>query len=95
MITATGHGNRQMCGTDKYGFPIRHRSNVQVHYGFRTGDIVKAEVLKGKKIGLYVGRVLCRATGNFDITTKSARVGGINYKYCKHIHKKDGYSYSF
>lgn len=24
-IKCTGHGNRQMCGTDKFGFPIRHR----------------------------------------------------------------------
>jgi hypothetical protein len=24
LIAAKGHGNRQMCGTDKYGFPTRH-----------------------------------------------------------------------
>jgi hypothetical protein len=26
LITANGHGTRQMAGTDKFGFPIRHRS---------------------------------------------------------------------
>ncbi|MEC4894699.1 MAG: RNA-guided endonuclease IscB [Oscillatoria sp. PMC 1051.18] len=92
-IKATGHGTRQMCGTDKYGFPIRHRSRVQVHKGFQTGDIVAATVTSGKKIGDYVGRVLCRASGSFDIATKAGRVAGISHKYCKPIHRKDGYAY--
>jgi 5-methylcytosine-specific restriction endonuclease McrA len=93
LITANGHGTRQICGTDKFGFPTRHRSNKQIHYGFSTGDIVKAVVTNGKKVGEYLGRVLCRATGSFDIATSSGRVTGINYKYCSAIHKKDGYSY--
>ncbi|TBR61889.1 HNH endonuclease [Westiellopsis prolifica IICB1] len=94
LITANGHGTRQMAGTDKFGFPIRHRSNKQIHYGFSTGDIVKAVVTNGKKVGEYLGRVLCRATGSFDIATKIGRIAGISYKYCSPIHKKDGYSYS-
>ncbi|GET38779.1 hypothetical protein MiSe_35380 [Microseira wollei NIES-4236] len=94
LIKATGHGNRQICGTDRYGFPYRHRSRIQIHKGFQTGDIVKAVVSNGKKIGTYVGRVLCRASGSFDIATKSGRVAGISHKYCKSIHKKDGYTYA-
>lgn len=93
VIKATGHGNRQMCGTNAFGFPIRHRSNTKKHFGFKTGDTVKAVVTKGKKIGSYVGRVLCRATGSFDITTATGRVAGISYKYCSFIHKSDGYAY--
>ena len=93
-IIAKGHGTRQMCGTDKFGFPTRHRSRVQIHFGFQTGDMVKAVITKGKKIGTYVGRVLCRATGSFDIVTKSGRVAGISHKYMRPIHKKDGYSYA-
>ncbi|GET40917.1 RNA-guided endonuclease IscB [Microseira wollei] len=92
-IKATGYGNRQMCGTNAFGFPIRHRSNNKKHFGFKTGDIVKAVVTKGKKVGSYVGRVLCRATGSFDITTATGRVAGISYKYCSFIHRSDGYSY--
>jgi 5-methylcytosine-specific restriction endonuclease McrA len=94
LITANGHGSRQMAGTDKFGFPIRHRSNQQIHFGFTTGDIVKAVVTKGKKVGEYVGRVLCRAIGSFDIATKVGRISGINHKYCSAIHKKDGYGYA-
>ncbi|WP_414581982.1 RNA-guided endonuclease IscB [Scytonema sp. PCC 10023] len=95
LITANGHGTRQMCGTDKFGFPSRHRSNKQIHFGFQTGDIVKAIVTSGKKVGEYVGRIATRATGSFNISTKNGLVQGISYKYCKHIHKKDGYSYVF
>ncbi|MBD2198240.1 MULTISPECIES: RNA-guided endonuclease IscB [Calothrix] len=95
LITANGHGNRQMCGTDKFGFPSRHRTNKQIHFGFQTGDIIKAVVTSGKKVGEYVGRVLCRATGSFDIASKTGRISGISHKYCSAIHKKDGYSYAF
>ena len=95
LIKCSGHGNRQMCGTNKYGFPTRHRTNQKIHKGFQTGDIIKAVVTKGKKIGTYIGRVLCRASGSFDISTHAGRVAGISYKYCFHIHKKDGYQYSF
>ncbi len=94
-IKCTGWGTRQMCGTNKYGFPIRHRERKQVHFGFRTGDIIKAVVTSGKKIGQYVGRVLCRARGSFDIVAKTGRVGDIHHRFCQTIHKKDGYSYAF
>ncbi len=95
LITANGHGTRKMCGTDKFGFPSRHRTNKQIHLGFQTGDIVKAVVKSGKKVGEYVGRVLCRATGSFDIATNNGRITGISHKYCSATHKKDGYSYGF
>jgi 5-methylcytosine-specific restriction endonuclease McrA len=95
LIKAAGHGTRQMCGTDKYGFPTRHKSRVQIHKGFQTGDIVKAVVTSGKKIGFYTGRVLCRASGSFDIATTQGRVAGISHKYCIPTHKKDGYAYGY
>ncbi len=95
LIKCTGHGNRKMCGTNKYGFPVRHRTRQKIHQGFQTGDIVKAVVTKGKKVGTYTGRVLCRASGSFDISTHAGRVAGINHKYCSHIHKKDGYQYTY
>ncbi len=84
-----------MCGTNKYGFPVRHRSSKKIHKGFQTGDIIKAVVTKGKKIGTYIGRVLVRASGSFDISTATERVAGISHKYCSHIHHKDGYQYSY
>ncbi|MHC5599890.1 MAG: RNA-guided endonuclease IscB [Nostoc sp.] len=94
-IKSNGWGTRQMCGTDRYGFPTRHREGKQVHFGFRTGDIAKVIVTSGKKIGEYIGRVLCRKTGSFDIATITGRVAGISHRFCTSIHKKDGYSYAF
>ena len=93
-IKATGHGSRQSCGTDKFGFPNRHSSRKKVHFGFQTGDIVKAVVTAGKKLGEYLGRIATRTTGSFNITTKEGLVQGISHKYCKLIHSKDGYGYN-
>jgi len=94
LIKATGHGTRQMCRTDKFGFPSRYVPRNKFVKGFQTGDIVKAIVTSGKKIGEYVGRVAVRSTGSFNISA-SELVQGISHKYCKTIHHKDGYSYSF
>ena len=96
LIKAMGHGSRQMVKPDKYGFPrtapkLRQKS----FYSFQTGDIVKAVVTKDKKIGTYLGRVAVRKTGNFNIKTKTETIQGISHKYCKHLHKSDGYTYSF
>ena len=60
IIKAMGHGSRQMVKPDKYGFPrTASKLRQKSFYGFMTGDIVKAVVTKGKKIGTYVGRVAC------------------------------------
>lgn len=94
LIKATGHGTRQMCRTEKFGFPSRYVPRNKFVKGFQTGDIVKAVVTNGKKIGEYVGRVAVRTTGSFNISA-SELVQGISHKYCKIVHHKDGYSYSF
>ena len=93
LISAKGHGTRQMCRTDKYGFPSRYVPRHKFVRGFQTGDIVKAIVTRGKKVGEYLGRVAVRSQGSFNITTNQGLIQGISHKYCKHIHKKDGYSY--
>ena len=94
LITATGHGSRQSCRTDKYGFPTRYIPRFKFIKGYQTGDIVKAVVTSGKKIGTYVGRVAVRTTGSFNISTNNGLVQGISHKYCSAIHKKDGYGYT-
>lgn len=95
LIAAKGHGTRQMCRTDKYGFPSRHVPRKKFVKGFQTGDIVKALVTSGKKIGSYVGRVAVRSTGSFNISAPQGLIQGISHKYCKPIHQKDGYSYGY
>ncbi len=92
-ITATGYGNRQMCGTDERGFTTRHRQRKKVHHGFQTGDLARAVVPQGTHRGVHVGRVLTRASGSFDLKTAHRRIGGIHARYCQPIHRNDGYSY--
>ena len=48
LVKATGHGSRQMCLMNRFGFPrskskARHKS----YMGFATGDMVKASVPSG------------------------------------------------
>lgn len=94
LITATGHGCRQMCLMDRRGFPRTKPKEAKIVKGFQTGDIIKAIVTKGTKVGTYVGRVAVRATGSFDISTRThGKVEGIGYKYCTMLQTNDGYSY--
>jgi len=93
IIKSTGHRARPMCRTDKYGFPSRYIPKSPFVQGFQTGDIVKAIVTTGKKIGTYVGRVAVRSKGSFNISAKEL-VQGIGHKYCQILHRKDGYGYA-
>lgn len=95
LIKATGHGSRQMCRTDKFGFPSRYVPRFKFVKGYQTGDIVKAIVKTGKKIGMYVGRVAVRSSGSFNISDKTGLISGIGFKQCQTIHRKDGYGYGF
>ena len=61
--------------------------------GFQTGDIVRADILKGKKTGTYLGRVAVRASGFFNVQTSTGVVQGINVRHCTLVHRSDGYSY--
>ena len=63
--------------------------------GFQTGDIVKAVVTKGKKVGSYRGRVAVRSSGSFNISDRTGLVSHVKYSDCIATHKKDGYGYSF
>ena len=94
-IKATGHGSRQMCRTDKFGFPSRYVPRLKFVKGFQTGDIIKAVVTSGKKVGTYTGRVAVRSSGSFNVSAVQGLIQGINHKYCFSIHQKDGYNYGF
>jgi len=94
VITATGHGSRQMCRMDKYGFPRTSAKGSKKVFGFQTGDMVRAVVTSGSKVGTYVGKVAVRSSGSFNIKTEKDTIQGIGYKYCRMIHHADGYTYN-
>ena len=93
IITACGRGSRQMCLPDKHGFPRTKAKGSKKVFGFKTGDIVIANIPKGKKIGKHLGKVAVRTSGSFNITKKGGVLQGINYKYCRTLQYADGYNY--
>ncbi len=94
LIEATGRQKRQMVNVDEHGFPVGRAKGPSRVQGFRTGDLVRAVVTKGKKIGTYVGRVGIKTDGYFKITGRHGMVEGIHARYCSPIHHNDGYSYT-
>jgi 5-methylcytosine-specific restriction endonuclease McrA len=84
LIKAVGQGRRQMCVTDKYGFPKQHKERHISFCGYRTGDIVKAITPKGT----FSGRIAIRHRPSF-------RLGKVDIhpKYMRRVHRADGYSY--
>ena len=57
---------------------MRKSALIKQVQGFQTGDIVKAIVTKGKKIGSYLGKITVRSSGSFNIKTIKETVQGIN-----------------
>lgn len=94
QICATGRGTRQVCRVDKYGFPRTSAKTDKKVFGFQTGDIVKAVVPTGKKRGTYCGKVAVRSSGFFNIQTRDKTIEGINHKFCRLVHRRDGYTYA-
>jgi hypothetical protein len=83
-----GHGRRQRCRPDAYGFPKAHAPRAKSFAGFQTGDIVKAIIPKGKFAGLHIGRIAIRYRPSF-------RLNGfdVHPKYLTILHQSDGYQY--
>ena len=103
-VKARGHGCRQMQLMDRYGFPrmkknkrerAKAKERRKYYFGFKSGDIVRAIVPRGVNKGDHTGSVGCRKTSSFSISTSERIFDGINHKYCKLVHRQDGYNYSF
>ena len=89
-----GRGSYQRTRLDKFGCVRGYMTRSKSIHGFQTGDMVKAIVLKGKKIGTYMGRVAVRASGSFNIQTGNGLVQGVSHRYCTVVQRGDGYGYS-
>jgi len=93
FIKAVGRGIHQRTNVNASGFPRGYFARQKQFFGFQTGDMVKAVVTSGKKVGVYYGTVACRKSGSFDVKTGKERVQGINHKYITLVQKSDGYKY--
>jgi 5-methylcytosine-specific restriction endonuclease McrA len=88
-IKAMGHGSRQMCRMNKYGFPRTAAKAARTVRGFRTGDTVRADMPSGKHQGTHTGRVAVRTSGSFRVGEKD----GIGWRHCAIVQRADGYDY--
>jgi hypothetical protein len=95
QVRAMGRGRYQRTRLTKYGFPWGYLIRSKSAFGFQTGDMVQAEVTKGKKIGKYLGRVVIRASGSFNIQTEKGLVQSIHHRFCRVIQRADGYGYAW
>ncbi len=93
-IKAMGRGTRFRGKINKCGIIIQKLApRAKAVFGFMNGDIVSADVPKGKYAGHHVGRVMTRASGSFDIRTMAGSLVTAGWKYCKKLQYGDGYSY--
>ncbi len=93
LIKATGHGTRQRCRPNKFGFPKSHAPKAKFFRGFQTGDLVSASVPKGKFAGEYVGRIAIRFRPSFVLQLPDKKFD-VHPKYLTQIHLLDGYNYA-
>lgn len=89
LMTATGHGTRQQCRTDKHGFPSRHKPRAKTFLGWQTGDLVRARIPSGKYAGAHTGRIAIRFRPSFRL----GAAFDVHPKYLTRLHRADGYVY--
>jgi hypothetical protein len=95
LITAMGRHSRQMCRTNRFGFPDKGPKATSVVGGLRTGDLVRASVpASSVKAGVYVGRLAVRASGSCNVKTARGTIEGIPVRYCQPLQRGDGYTYA-
>ena len=90
LIKAMGRGSRQMCRMDRYGFPRTGPKTARSVHGFRTGDLVRADVPKGRHTGIHTGYAAVRAIGSFRV----GNTDGVSWKHCRLLQRGDGYQYN-
>lgn len=92
-ITAKGHGCRRMCLVDRLGFPRTKAKGARTVLGFKTGDLVRARVPKGKFKGTHTGRIAVRSRASFRLATGKITFD-VHPKHLVNIQKADGYAYA-
>jgi 5-methylcytosine-specific restriction endonuclease McrA len=91
-IKATGRGEHCRTNWTAAGFPRGYKMRQKQVHGFKTGDLVQAEVpTQLKTAGIHRGRVAVRASGSFRVDN----VDGINARSCVLVQKADGYEYAW
>jgi hypothetical protein len=88
-IKASGRGD-DLTKLTAHGLPRGSCMRTKSVRGLETCDSVRAEVPTGKTAGTHVGRVAVRGSGSLSV----GNADPINAKYCKLLHRADGYCYA-
>ncbi len=90
VIRAVGRGKYQRTNPDASGFPRGYLSRSKTCFGFRSGDLVRAEVPAGRAAaGTHRGSVAVRARGVFRV----GHVDSVPARCCRLLARSDGYGY--
>lgn len=97
---ATGRGTRLRGKLNKCGIIVfKWKNRSKTINGFQTGDIVVADVPHNdkktyKNEGQFVGRVMVRSSGRFDIKTIRGELVNVKMQFCKLLQNNSGYHYT-
>ncbi|MBN1813399.1 MAG: HNH endonuclease [Anaerolineae bacterium] len=93
-VRAVGRGSYQRTRLTRHGFLRGYLMREKSVEGFRTGDLVRAVVPKGKCAGVHEGVVAVRKSGYFAIRHGGQLAAdGISARYCQLLQRADGYTY--
>ncbi|MCG7210516.1 RNA-guided endonuclease IscB [Streptomyces arenae] len=93
VAKATGCGSYARTTPDRYGFPRLRRCRTKQHFGYVTGDLVRAIVPSGKWAGTWTGRISVRARGQHSLTTPQGPLN-VSHRNLRLLQRGDGYGYS-
>jgi 5-methylcytosine-specific restriction endonuclease McrA len=89
---ATGRGSYARTTPDRYGFPRLLRTRAKQHFGYVTGDLVRAVVPRGKWAGTWTGRVSVRTRGQHSLATALGRIN-VSHRNLRLLQRGDGYGW--
>lgn len=93
VAKATGRGSYARTTPDRFGFPRLRRSRTKEHFGYVTGDLVRAIVPSGRWRGTWTGHISVRTTGQHSLTTPQGRFN-VRHRNLRLLQRSDGYSYA-
>ncbi|MCH5675853.1 RNA-guided endonuclease IscB [Streptomyces sp. CME 23] len=92
VVKATGRGSYARTTPDRFGFPRLRRTRAKMHFGYVTGDLVRATMPSGRWVGTWTGRISVRARGQHSLTTPRGRIN-VSHWNLRLLQRGDGYGY--